>query len=137
MPTFDNPVADANEAREALRGLAHATRSIQRPGDIYDVLGSLSQAVVSLEQSLHRLAAVHDEPGSWTARDGVDARAGRAASCQVSWELHRAGEIARQVAAAVDHAHQIEARIAYGPIDAPPPPSLDHARSTTASDLTL
>ena len=35
MPTFNDPVADADELREAVRGLAHATRSIDDPTAIY------------------------------------------------------------------------------------------------------
>ena len=31
MPSFNDPVADADELREAVRGLAHATRSIDDP----------------------------------------------------------------------------------------------------------
>ena len=38
MPTFNDPVADADELREAVRGLAHATRSIDDPTT--DLLGS-------------------------------------------------------------------------------------------------
>lgn len=33
MPTFENPAADAEEAQQALRGLAHATRSIHDPNE--------------------------------------------------------------------------------------------------------
>lgn len=113
MPTFNNPSADAAEAQRALRGLAHATRSIDDPRDIYPVLGSLSSAAASLEQSLHQLAAFHDGPSrqrGWTA--GVD-QTGRASSHQLSWELHRAGEILRQVAESLSHAHEVEATIAY------------------------
>ena len=33
MPTFNDPVADADELREAVRGLAHATRTIDDPKD--------------------------------------------------------------------------------------------------------
>jgi hypothetical protein len=48
-----------------------------------------------------------------------DERAGRAASHQVSWELHRAGEILRQVAAALDRAPEVEAQIALDHRDFP------------------
>ena len=60
MPTFEDPTADAAEAQQALRGLAHATRSIDDPTQIYAVLGSLSAAAASFEQSLHQLAQFHD-----------------------------------------------------------------------------
>ncbi len=38
MPTFQDPAADAAEARQALRGLAHATGTINDPREIYAVL---------------------------------------------------------------------------------------------------
>ena len=113
MPTFNDPAADAAEAQQALRGLAHATRNIDDPRQFYSVLGSLSAASASLEQSLHQLASFHDGPVRKRAWVSGDERAGRAASHQISWELHRAGEILRQVAASLDHAHEVEAAIAY------------------------
>ena len=45
MPTFQNPTADAAEASEALRGLAHATRVFEDPADTYAVLGDLLAGV--------------------------------------------------------------------------------------------
>ena len=45
MPTFENPAADADEVQTALRALAHATRSMDDPRDIYSVLGSLTSAL--------------------------------------------------------------------------------------------
>ena len=87
MPTFENAAADADEAQTALRALAHATRAINDPRQIYSVLGSLTSAVASLSQSLHQLAGFHDgaaKRGVWVAGDS---RAGRAATYQVSWEL--------------------------------------------------
>jgi len=32
MPTFTDPARDASEAHEALRGLAHASRTFEDPG---------------------------------------------------------------------------------------------------------
>ena len=113
MPTFNDPAADAAEARQALRGLAHATRSIDDPREIYSVLGSLSTAAASLSQSLHQIASSHEGPAQNTASVSDDSRAGRAAAYQVSWELHRAGEILRQVAQSIEHAHEAEATITY------------------------
>jgi hypothetical protein len=135
VPTFDDAAADAAEAQQALRGLAHATRTIDDPGQIYAVLGSLSTAAASLEQSLHQLGAFHDGPARTRAWLNGDERAGRAASDQVSWELHRAGEILRQVAAALDRAHQMAAQIGYDHRNVPPLP--EPTRSTASPGLTL
>lgn len=119
MPTFENPAADANEVQTALRALAFATRSIDDPRQIYSVLGSLTSAVASLSQSLHQLASFHDNE----AKEGVwgagDSRAGRAATYQVSWEFHRAGEILHQVSESIASAHSAEARITYTHRDFP------------------
>jgi hypothetical protein len=38
MPMFQDPTADVAEAQQALRGLAHATRTINDPREIYAVL---------------------------------------------------------------------------------------------------
>src|SRR3954452_23854901 len=113
MPTFTNPNDDAEEAREALRGLAHATRSIDDPTDIYPVLGSLTNGLASLAQALHQLGDFHDGPAlkrTWVTND---ARKERSASYQVSWELHRAAEMLHQVAETIDRAHEIEATIVH------------------------
>jgi hypothetical protein len=119
MPTFQDPVADADELREAVRRLAHATRSIADPISIYAVLGSISSALASLSQSLHQLGQFHDGPTRKQAWMNGDANAGRAASYRESWELHRAAEMINQVAECVDRAHEIEATIAYDIHDYP------------------
>ena len=119
MPTFNDPVADADELREAVRGLAHATRSIGDPTAIYPVLGSISSALASLSQSLHQVGGFHDGPAGKEAWINGDPHAGRAASYKESWELHRAAEMIHQVAECVDRAHEIEATIAYDIADYP------------------
>jgi hypothetical protein len=113
MPTFSRPSADADEACEALRGLAHATRSIDDPAEIHAVLSSLSQGLASLEQALHQLGQFHDRPAGGKEWMTSDTRTGRAASYQVAWELHRAAEVVHQVAAGLDRADEVEATIAY------------------------
>ena len=134
MPTFENPAADADEVQKALRALAYATRSIDDPRQIYSVLGSLISAVASLSQSLHQLASFHDgkaKKGVWVAGDP---RAGRAATYQVSWELHRAGEILQQVSESIASAHSTEATITY---DVPDFPGLAPPRPAPEPRLSL
>jgi len=131
MPTFEDPAADADEVQTALRALAHATRSIDDPRQIYSVLGSLTSSIASLSQSLHQLAAFHDTPSTRSAWVVSDARTDRSASHNVSWELHRSAEILHQVAESVGHAHSSEATITYEPRDSPtwtegPHQSIDH-----------
>ena len=119
MPTFNDPVADADDLREAVRGLAHATRSIEDPTSVYPVLGAVSSALASLSQSLHQLGQFHDGPTRKQAWMNGDPNAGRAASYRESWELHGAAEMIHQVAECVDRAHEIEATIAYDIADYP------------------
>lgn len=52
MPTFFDSSADAAEALEALRGLAHASRGFDEPAQMYGVIGELSAAMRSLRQVL-------------------------------------------------------------------------------------
>lgn len=42
MPTFRDPLTDAAEASEAMRGLAHASRVFDDPADTYTVFGDLT-----------------------------------------------------------------------------------------------
>lgn len=113
MASFTNAVAAADESREAVRGLAHATRRFADPADVYSVLGSLTQTLGSLTQVLHQLGDFHDGTAGGLARVEGDARQGRAVSYQVAWELHRAAEMVHQVGTAVDRAQQSEATLAY------------------------
>ena len=60
MPTFFDSTADAAEASEALRGLAHASRTFDQPAQMYGVIGDLSSGMRSLRQVLEQLADVHE-----------------------------------------------------------------------------
>jgi hypothetical protein len=119
MPTFENAKADASEAREALRGLAHATQRLDDPRDLYAILGDLSLAAASLGQVLHQLGGVHDAQRLQTMWVTEDSHAARAAAYQVSWDLHRAGEVLRQVSRSIDDAHQAEGTVVYHHRDFP------------------
>ena len=113
MPSFEDPAADAVEAEQALRGLAHATRrdAIDDPAQIYDVLGSLTQAVASLSQSLHRIGSFHDQRIRDTTRDIGDApQAG--ATYRASWDLHLAGEMLNAVGKSIANAHNASVELA-------------------------
>jgi hypothetical protein len=119
MAIHDRPSTHAGEAHEALRLLAHATRDIEDPTEIYPVLGELSSGLASLAQSLHQIGDFHEGPARKRAWVRGDARTGRAASYQVAWEVHRAAEMVRQGAVAIDRAHEVEATIAYDVRDFP------------------
>ncbi|TSD65735.1 hypothetical protein [Aeromicrobium piscarium] len=126
MPTFDNPTTDASEAEQALRGLAHATRRIEDPSQIYGVLGSLSRATASLSQTLHQLGSYHDNHGARADATIVDPKQ-TGAAYRVSWDLHRAGEMLTSIQKSIDSAHQSEATIVYpSPVTASRPSSRSH-----------
>ena len=59
MPTFRDPLTDAAEASEAMRGLAHASRVFDDPADTYTVFGDLTATMRSLRQVLDQLANTH------------------------------------------------------------------------------
>ena len=113
------PPEHASDAREALRRLAHTTRQVEDPTEIYAILGDLSNGLASLAQSLHQIGDFHDSPATKRAWVDGDVRAGRAASYQVAWELHRAAEMVHQVGGVIDRAHEVEATIAYDVHDLP------------------
>lgn len=113
MPTFEDPAVDADEVQTALRALAHATRTIKDPRQIYSVLGSLTSAVASLSQSLHQLATFHDGPAPSTGWVLEDSANGRSAAYRVSWDLHRSGEMLHQVAESISQAQEAEATLVY------------------------
>jgi hypothetical protein len=113
MPDFDDPAAAVAAAHQALRGLVGSLSTINDPGQIHSILGPLAGGIATLSQVLHEIAALHDRPpfdAGWVAEDS---RAARAAAYQVSWELHRAGEILRQVAETIEQSDGIEATITY------------------------
>ena len=113
------PPEHASDAREALRRLAHTTRQVEDPTEIYAILGDLSNGLASLAQSLHQIGDFHEGPARKRAWVTGDPRTGRAASYQVAWELHRAAEMVHQVAAGIDRAHEVEATITYDVRDFP------------------
>ena len=55
MPSFSDPAADAEEMWQSARGLAHATRGIDRPEDVYDVFGAVTATLRALTQSLEQI----------------------------------------------------------------------------------
>lgn len=105
MPTYTDAIVDANQTREALRGLAHATHRITDPAESYRVLGSLCAALLSLQQSLDQLAGLHERYAPRAATDQGDRRAGRR-------DALAAGEHLREAAGSVRKAHS-ELRAAF------------------------
>ena len=115
MPSFDNPAVDAEEAAEALRGLAHASRAISDPGDTYRVLGSLSAALASLQQSPEQLADWHDRNTDRASDDSGDRQNGRRDALAASEYLRHAAGRVQQAHGALNEAFNHTGRIAWHP----------------------
>ncbi|WP_218681861.1 MULTISPECIES: hypothetical protein [Microbacterium] len=115
MPTFQNPTADATEASEALRGLAHATRVFEDPADTYTVLGDLLAGVRSLRQVIDQLATAHVTHRVRTHNDAEDQAAGATFSLAATAELQQAVALLDAVHDRVDAAMSQSGRIAWHP----------------------
>ena len=113
MPTFYDPGADAGEASEALRGLAHATRSFENPQDLYSVLGDLLSGVRSLKQVLDQLATAHVENRPRAFDDHGDHATGSKDALSAADELHQAATLIDQAEERLDAAAAAASRVAW------------------------
>lgn len=115
MPTFDNPLADAAEASEALRGLARATRSWDDPADTYRVIGELAAGVRSLHQILGQLAAAHSRRHDQVSTDDGDRAAGAQAALAAAAGFERAAALIDQADDQLSAAFAQSGRIVWHP----------------------
>ena len=122
MPTFFDSTADAAEASEALRGLAHASRGFDQPAEMYGVIGDLSSGMRSLRQVLHQIADVHERKAAHAFNDAGNHDAGARDALATAEEL-------RQAAKLVDRAYDrlAEGFIAAGRIAWHPEPAVEEA----------
>lgn len=122
MPTFFDATADAVEASEALRGLAHASRTFDQPPQMYGVIGDLSSGMRSLHQVLEQLADVHERRSAHAFNDDGNHAAGVRDALATAEEL-------RQSARLVDQAYDrlAEGFIAAGRIAWHPEPAIEEA----------
>ncbi|WP_201791517.1 hypothetical protein [Aeromicrobium sp. PE09-221] len=115
MPTFHDPLADAAEASEALRGLAHASRVFDDPADTYRVFGDLVAGVRSLRHVLDQLADTHFNARDRAFDDDGNPAAGAASALAAADELHQAGTLLDQAYDRLDAAFSHSGRIAWHP----------------------
>lgn len=113
MPTFYDPGADAGEAAEAMRGLAHASRNFEHPQDMYGVLGDLLANIRSLQQVLEQLATAHASKRSRAFDDHGNHQAGSSDALAAADELHRAAILIDQADEHVNAGMSAAARIAW------------------------
>lgn len=117
MPTFTDPARDASEAYEALRGLAHATRTFENPADTYAVIGDLLGGLRSLRQVLDQLANAHLTRQHHVTDDARGHAAGAAAALAAADELHQAGTLIDQADDCLSAAFNQSGRIVWNPQD--------------------
>ena len=122
MPAFFDSTADAAEASEALRGLAHASRTFDQPAQMYGVIGDLSSGMRSLRQALDQIADVHERKAAHAFNDAGSHEAGVRDALATAEEL-------RQAANLVDRAYDrlAEGFIAAGRIAWHPDPAVEEA----------
>ncbi|MDN5759786.1 MAG: hypothetical protein L0H59_14885 [Tomitella sp.] len=113
MPTYYDPLKDAAEASEALRGLAHASRVFDDPSDTYQVFGDLVAGVRSLRQVLDQLANTHLIHRDRAHDDDGNPVAGSQSALAAAEELHQAGILLDQVHDRLDAAFSHSGRIAW------------------------
>jgi len=118
MTTFYDPGADAGEASEALRGLAHATRSFEHPEDLYPVIGDLISGVRSLQQVLDQLANAHITHHTHAADDDGNALLGASTALDTADKLHEAVTALDVVQDRIDAASRLAGRIAWPAVSA-------------------
>lgn len=113
MPTFHDAVADASEVSEAMRGLAHASRTFDRPEQMYAVLGDLLGSVRSLEQVLGQLATAHESLSDRATDDAGDGAAGRSDAAAAALELRAAAALIGEAERCLDAGMGAAGRIAW------------------------
>ncbi|WP_123788444.1 hypothetical protein [Phytoactinopolyspora halophila] len=113
MATFNDPKTDAAEAAHALRGLAHASRTLTDPDASYDILGALAAGLRSLQQSLEQLAAWHERHAGHAATDDGDRIAGHRNAQAAAAHLRDAASFVGFACGEVDHAHNRNSGIAW------------------------
>lgn len=125
MPTFFDSTADAAEASEALRGLAHASRTFDQPAQMYGVIGDLSSGMRSLHQVLEQLADVHEREAAHAFDDAGSHTAGVRDALATAEALRRSARL-------VDQAYDrlAEGFIAAGRIAWHPEPAVEEAASS-------
>ena len=115
MPTYYDPGADAGDARESVRSLAHTSRAFRDPAETYQVVGELPGTLRSLEQLLEQVAAVHVRDQDRAFLDNCDRSGGLIEANAAARAPRRAAAAIGQAERAVDEASQHSGRIAWHP----------------------
>ncbi len=119
MPSYENPVVDAEEAYEALRGLAHATRSWDEPADTYRVIGDVVAGVRCLRQVLGQIADVHLRHRDMVSTDDGDRDAGAQAAVAAANGFQRTARLFDEAENQLSGAFSQSGRIVWHPQPVP------------------
>lgn len=114
MPTFQDPVVDGEEACQALRALAHATRSFDQPAETYAVVGEVLGGLRSLGQVLGQLASAHTSESAIPRAEDGNLGTGIEEAYAAATALRRASALVARAELAVDRASQHSGRIVWG-----------------------
>ncbi len=115
MPTYNDAVADALEAAEAIRAFAHASRNLESPEAAYRVLGAASAMLWSLQQSLDQIASWHESNSNRAFVTDEPAPAGKHTAHQAANDLRFAALSVARAGAHVDKAWNRNGRITWTP----------------------
>jgi hypothetical protein len=115
MPTFNDPLTDARETAEAVRGLAHATQHVENPEVLYPVIGELMATTRNLSQVLHQLARAHQRHTARAATDSGDREQGSQLTFETAAALHEAAAQVGQADTLLDRASNRAGQIAWRP----------------------
>jgi hypothetical protein len=116
-------VSAADVVREALRGLAHATRAILEPGDSYAVLGSLHAGLASLRQTVDQLADWHERHAPTAVTLDVRELGSQVAAEIAAAELCEAAALLERASGRISAAWSHNGRIVWQPEPLGPPSS--------------
>ena len=115
MPTFFDSTADAAEASEALRGLAHASRGFDQPAEMYGVIGDLSSGMRSLRQVLDQIADAHERRAAHAFNDDGNHEVGVRDALAAAEELHQAANLVGRAYERLAEGFIAAGRIAWHP----------------------
>ena len=122
MATFSDPIADAAEAAEAVRGIAHALHATDHPRYVYDVLGELLSLTRRLTDVTGQLAGNISHHQRLAADDTGNRQAGADSAQSAIDGLREASAIFDQAETAMDRAAQVASRIAWQDLPNTVPP---------------
>lgn len=117
MPTFTDPARDASDAYEALRGLAHASRTFEDPSDTYAVIGELVGGMRAMRQVLDQLANAHLSRQHHVTDESREYSGGAAEALAAADELHQVATLIDQANDRLSAAMTHSGRIVWNPQD--------------------